>query len=375
VQRLGRLRYKPAPGLYSVLGLYILVTLTYQIVASVSLIVGYFDLRHQAKSPFEIDYTRPVITSLTDPAKHAGVALGDTVLSINDEPFTGRAVWQRQRWYASGHDVWQVHLRTSSGSEKVVSIPLEFVVPPKTGKTALGEACFVIFMQIVVPLFCLGLGYWVALARPRDPIAWLILLLLSYPEAFISVSTLNWLPGAWLPLRLVWHVSLELIAPAALLFLGLLFPERSRLDIKLPWFKWLILIVLAGGLTVALADEYAAWYSFRFLPNLTVVDRMNDKVVNWTVVLCIAVYWIAIFDKLRSAQSPDSQRRLRVLLAGSLVGLGGVLIIFGALPFLGVANPGSIQWLGYLSAVLMLAFPLSLAYVVVVQRAMDVRIL
>ena len=41
----------------------------------------------------------------------------------------------------------------------------------------------------------------------------------------------------------------------------------------------------------------------------------------------------------------------------------------------GIADPTGGKWVGYLSAVLMLAFPLSLAYVVVVQRAMDVRIL
>jgi sigma-B regulation protein RsbU (phosphoserine phosphatase) len=369
-----------SPGLYVLLGLYVAVTLTYQMVASVSLIVGYFDLRQQVQSPFEIEFMRPVISSVTDDAKRRGLTKGDAVLSINDEPYRGREVWQRQRWYAHAGDVWRIRVRQLNGMEATAVVPLKAISSRKSGNRAVnepqpGEASFVVFIQIVVPLFCLALGYWVALARPRDPNAWFILVLLSYPEAFISVSTLNWWPGIWLPLRLIWHISLEVLAPAALLFLGLLFPERSRIDTKFPWFKWLVLAVLSCSLAAAIADEYSAWYAFGFIPNLTGIDHMNDRVDNWAILLCIAIYWISLFDKMRSASNPDSRRRLRVLCAGSVVGLGSVLIIFGLLPMLGIADPSSRQWLGYLSAVLMLAFPLSLAYVVVVQRAMDVQIL
>jgi hypothetical protein len=43
---------------------------TYQIVASVSLVVGFFDLRHQVQAPFEVgDY--PTITNITEAAQKA----------------------------------------------------------------------------------------------------------------------------------------------------------------------------------------------------------------------------------------------------------------------------------------------------------------
>jgi phosphoserine phosphatase RsbU/P len=214
----------------------------------------------------------------------------------------------------------------------------------------------------------------VALARPRDPNAWFILVLLSYPQAFISVSTFNWWPGPWFVLRLGWHLTLESMAPAALLWLGLLFPERSQMDIRLPWLKWLALALVAGLLGSEFLSDYGSWYNGAFLSASRVIDQFADPAINWLTLVCVVVYWVAIFAKLRTASTPDVRRRLRVLCAGSAVGLGSVLIVWGLLPRFGI-SPANIQWLGYVSAVVMLVFPFSLAYVVVVQRAMDLPVL
>lgn len=167
----------------------------------------------------------------------------------------------------------------------------------------------------------------------------------------------------------------EILAPLALLWLGLLFPERSRIDIRMPWLKWCILALMASGLAVELVLEYAEWYNHTLLANRAQIDAVVGPILRWTVVCCVVVYWIAIFGKLRVATSPDARRRLRVLCSGSVIGLGSMLIIFGALPWFGIADPGNIPWIDFLAAILMLTFPLTLAYVVIVQRAMDLHIL
>jgi phosphoserine phosphatase RsbU/P len=358
-------------AVYFLLFLYIAISLTYQIVAAVSLIVGYFNLRHQVREPFEVDYSQPRVTSVTEPAKRAGLRVGDTIESLNGAPYYGRALWQSTRWYAHVGDVLRVGVRRANGARSTVSIPLAGEAP---NNAPIGQTVFVIFMTIVVPLFCLCLGYWVALVRPKDLNAWLILILLSFPESFIGVLTYNWWPGIWLVLRLNWHLILEFLAPAALVGLGLLFPERSRIDIRLPWLKWLVLGVLVCTLGVGLTMDYSEWYDLALIPNRAVIDSINDRIELWTMLLSVILYWIAIFEKYFTISAPDAQRRIRVLCAGSVVGLGSLLIIFGLLPWFGVADPGSIHWLGYLSATLMLFFPLSLAYVVIVQRAMDVSL-
>lgn len=244
--------------------------------------------------------------------------------------------------------------------------------PPYQRETA--NAIFLMIIEIVVPVFCLALGGWVALARPLDPNAWFILFLLTYPSVFILIGTYNWIPE-WLGFRLVLHLITMAMTPCALLFLGLPFPERARLDQRLPWFKWVVLASLAVLVFTSVLADYAYWYPLALVSNPKAVDRVVDPILNWTALCCVGLYWFLIIDKLRTASSPDSRRRLRVLLAGSIVGLGSMLIIWGLLPKLGITDPGNIRWLDYLSCGLMLFFPLSLAYVVVVQRAMDIRIL
>jgi len=124
----------------------------------------------------------------------------------------------------------------------------------------------------------------------------------------------------------------------------------------------------------AFVSEYNAWYANSLLPRVDNIDRVLNPIFVWSGVFYIALYWVLLLDNLRTASSPDARRRLQVLLAGSVVGLGSILIIFGLLPYLGIANPGDIRWLLFLVIVLMLLFPLTLAYVVIVQRAMDVRV-
>ena len=364
--------------LYILLFLYIAISLTFQIVAAASLVVAHFNLRHQVRAPFEVGFQQPKIIAVTEPAKRAGLAVGDTIESLNSTPYWGRALWQSTRWYAHPGDVLRIGVRKPNGTHATASVPLAAYSHGAYANEAvnngdIGQVVLAFFFQIVVPLFCLCLGYWVALVRPTDLNAWLILILLSYPEQFISTPTYNWWPPL-LSLRQGWHFVLESLAPAALLWLGLLFPERSRIDIRLPWLKWLILAVLAGGLGIGLATDYSAWYDLALIPNRTAIDAVNDPIALWTMLLCVILYWIAIFEKYFTIAASDARRRIRVLCAGSVVGHGSILVIWVLLPQFGIADPGSIQWLLYLSAILMLFFPLSLAYVVIVQRAMDVSV-
>jgi phosphoserine phosphatase RsbU/P len=70
------------------------------------------------------------------------------------------------------------------------------------------------------------------------------------------------------------------------------------------------------------------------------------------MVVCVTLYWIAIFAKLLRASSPDARRRMRLLCLASVIGLRSMLIVFGLLPWFGIVDPDSIPWLGYTTAIL-----------------------
>jgi sigma-B regulation protein RsbU (phosphoserine phosphatase) len=364
------MRPRVPPSIYGLLLAYILISLGYQLAGAGSLIIGFFDLRHQVdEAGLTVDLYKPQVTKVSDLAGKTGIAAGDTVESLDGVPYTGHASMQSERWYAHVNDSLRVVVRKPDGRHLTANIPLHGF----KDRPSIAESIFVMLLHIVIPLLCLFVGYSVVFARPIDLSAWLILILLSYPGVYVSVSTSNFWPPL-LALRLYWHLSIEIVAPAALLWFGLLFPERSKIDIYAPWLKWLMLAITAVGLAFGLLGDYASWFNMGFLPAGRRLDEIVTPAVNWVTVICIALYWVAIFAKLRTASTADIRRRLRVLCVGSVAGLGSALIIWGILPHFGL-DPVTHEWLGYASAVLILIFPFSLAYVVVVQRAMDLGVL
>jgi len=220
-------------ALYALLFIYAGIVGTYEVVNSISTIIGNFNLRNQVQAPFQL-YGN-LIFSTTPAARHAGLAKGDTVLAINQSRFTGQALWQRIRWYARPGDKITVTARKQNGTALTTTIPLEgypkgWSVEDPPVRTTVPDAIFVLMVVIVVPLFCLALGVWVAFARPFDPNAWFILVLLTYPQAFNPGAIRWWIP-AWLGLRLYWHLAIQFLAPASFSF-SVCFFRSDRASIK-----------------------------------------------------------------------------------------------------------------------------------------------
>jgi phosphoserine phosphatase RsbU/P len=363
--------------LYVSLFVYAAIAGIYEVGNAVSTTTGTFNLRDQVQAPFQL-YGNLIATAEA-PAVRAGISKGDIVLAMNGKPFAGQALWQRIRWYARPGEALKLLVRKQSGTTQSATIPLEgypkeWSVEDPPVPTTIPDAMFVLLVILVLPLLCVALGLWVAFARPFDPNAWFILILLTYPQGFNPGAFRWWVP-AWLPLRLYWHLGIEFVVPPALFLLGLLFPERSRLDKAVPWLKWLVVAMTAATVIATFVSEYSVWYDLSLLPRVDTIDRFVNPFFIWSSIFYVGMYWVLLLDQLRAATSPDARRRLQVLLAGSLVGLGSILVGFGLLPYLRIADPDQNRWLLFLILVLMLFFPLALAYVVIVQRAMDVRIL
>jgi sigma-B regulation protein RsbU (phosphoserine phosphatase) len=360
---------KSSRTLYWMLAAYILASMAFYGAGVAQFLDAYFNPNHHALSPFDFDVDSLAVTMLRPEAKAAGLATRDVITSLNGAPYSGQAQWLKMIRSAEPGDELSVGVRKPNGNTSTIVIPLN---NKRASPVRIREWVTYLLVICLPALLCLLIGYWVAFARPRDPNAWLILLVLSLPEVLFFQPT--WWPMPWLAFLDVWYMVLQIVGPLSLLLIGIYFPERWRLDIKLPWAKWILLAPPLAALGFYLWQQagqafHPAWnhWAGRLNPWIEgIVDPIN--------LVCVLLYWVAIFDKLRSARSPDSRRRMQVLCAGSVVGLGSVLFVFVLLPHFHV-NPSSHGWIWISGVILFLLFPFALAYVVVVQRAMDVRIL
>jgi sigma-B regulation protein RsbU (phosphoserine phosphatase) len=99
---------------------------------------------------------------------------------------------------------------------------------------------------------------------------------------------------------------------------------------------------------------------------------------NFLDAISLCIFIAAIVGKLFAvpAPPPDARRRLGVVAAGSLLGLGPLLVLLvtstlSEQPFMEMAPSWALLTVG----ILFTFFPLSLAYTVIVQRALDLRII
>jgi phosphoserine phosphatase RsbU/P len=355
--------------LYVLLAVYIVASMTFFGAGVAKFVDGYFNPNHHAHAPFQFDTSSLAVTSVRPEAKAAGLAPGDVITSLDGTAYSGQAQWLRIVRNAVPGDDLTVGVRKPNGRSSSVVILLN---DKNSSPTRTREWVIYLLVLCLPALLCLLIGYWVAFARPHDPNAWLILLVLSLPEVLFFQP--DWWPLPWLAFLGVWYMTLQIVGPLSLLLIGIYFPERWRADLKFPWAKWILLAPPLAALGIILWEQagqafHPAWnhWSVRF-------DPWINWIVNPISLICVLLYWVAIFDKLRSASTPDARRRMQVLCTGSVVGLGSVLLIFVLLPHFHV-NPAGHSWLGITGVVLFLFFPFALAYVVVVQRAMDVRIL
>ncbi|MGC1784824.1 MAG: SpoIIE family protein phosphatase [Acidobacteriaceae bacterium] len=357
---------------YLLLAAYIMASMTYYVANISAFVDGYFDLHHRPNTPFQFDIDTLKITSLRPEAKQAGLAVGDTVMAVQGSPYPGEAEWLsmiRNRLHPG--DELRVTVRKPDGALKAAQFRL-------TGQSSTGHAKFrewggLLLLFGLPSLICLLIGYWVVAARPRDFNAWMILIILTFPETFFTLNS-NWWPGFWNFYSNAWGQMVQMLSPLALLLFGLYFPERWRLDRRVYWLKWLlivpVLIAVAISTGIDFGEDFRPAWSLA-AQSLTYWTSLIDYVIG---VVCIVLYWFAIFDKSRSASTADARRRLQVLGAGSVVGLGSILFFFGILPLFHI-NVQQYRWLGNTAAIIFLVFPFTLAYVVIAQRAMDVRIL
>jgi sigma-B regulation protein RsbU (phosphoserine phosphatase) len=378
-----RTRKKPAsPNLLRLfLALWIVASLGYWIGDISDLWNTRIHWDQRVNTPFQFDPDSRQIKAegLSPEARTAGIAEGDRIDQLNGTPYSGLAQWSTIRSESHPGDILDVDLTRPNGSRATCSITLvrpAWIYGRLSPLLAFWQQFFLFGL---LTLICLLIGYWVVLSRPADRNAWLTLVLLSVPSVIFFDPGLA--TGFILFLRIIWYQTLQLAGAPALLLFGVYFPERSRIDARARWIKWILFGLFGLGLCALYPAIYLDYYGGGDGPTLARAgDFAGNYIINPFNLLCVVLYLVLTLDKLRSASTEDARRRLRVLTAGMSIGMGTLLVVFVLLPDLPgrwrvtVSEP-RYYWLQYFGALLFMLAPLTLAYVVVVQRALDVRVL
>jgi sigma-B regulation protein RsbU (phosphoserine phosphatase) len=361
---------------YYLLAVVFLFTMAYQIGFSISAIEYRRNYAIEAAQPLAISLDSDRLSWTQRPLADLGVRPGDELLEIDGQRYGGIA--ELARMVASKHpgDVLRITLlRTGHSQPETFEAPLQAVGP--SGLGALGWL-IVASLTVLTPTFCLLLGFGVTAIRPRDPLAWLLLvLMLSFAQMStandLSLNVLMTWPAIARQAGIFYHTLFAGTWSIWILLFGVYFPERLSLDQRLPWLKWLLIgpVGVAAILdAVAIVGHAENFRLVSFLPQFT---GPLARATLFIAMAAISSYFANLSAKIGTASSNDARRRLILLIFGTSAALTPLFLVVLYGLFRGGMD--DISENVFIPCILMLAlFPITLAYVIVVQRALDVRV-
>jgi phosphoserine phosphatase RsbU/P len=382
---------------YALLALVAIGSLTYYF-ASASGSLNEIYGRDAVHLPMHFGFRLNVVSGNTPEGYKAGIRWGDAVLAINGHPFTGYAVLiEELRKSRPGSSLTVTFIPNPTpagfpmsaavrqtnfpghpelarpGPPRTVSIELQPATPQRPAFFHLLAEFY--FLALFFPLGCLLLAFWVVASRPRDKNAWFMLGILVYFASIFGSNARYW-GGALYAVNAFWGQGWEEAGPLAIMLFGIYFPERSRLDQRFPWIKWLLVGACAIFAPMDFAWAYGFGFHFDAIRWLSPILLKYYQTQTLVFMVAISIYFFSLGQKLSSTKRPDDHRRLKILYWGSTVGNFPffVIVIYALVSGRDIGD-GVPAWLFLAALILFTLLPISLAYVVVVHRALELRIL
>jgi sigma-B regulation protein RsbU (phosphoserine phosphatase) len=287
------MKSKVTAGLYVLLIVFAAFSMGYYIAGALALREEFFHASRYARAPFDFHDDGQTLDGVRKEATVAGLSNGDFLLAVNGVPFTGYAQIHDLLQHTNPGQIIEVSARTPSGKVREVQIRL---ASRKSPNYSIGGYIAFLTPILGVPLLGLLIGYWVVAARPRDLNAWLVFLLLAFPEtAFGNLDWKFW-PSPWYLVLFVWNSLVQAFVFPALVWFGFLFPERWRVDLRLPWLKY---AVLAAFFCIFIFESgliSGQFFSVDVIRSLAPLQLWVDRADSWLQVICILLFLAALFD-------------------------------------------------------------------------------
>jgi phosphoserine phosphatase RsbU/P len=367
---------KRATLLYIPLLLLFLLTATVFVQHSARVVRSLGRLAFQSSSvriPFDLGSHRAV--NLMPEAVEAGMQEGDTPLAINGIELVDDAAWAEALSTMKVGEIVTFKMQRTDKSGATTVLDFSFVGRSLQMQfaSAMSDLAITVIFILLLPALSFLLGFYVAFVRPRDPLAWILLMVLLgigsiSMEGRNSGSVIYFFQQTVISMWGIW-----------MLLFGIYFPERWSVDKKMPWAKWILLVPLSFFGTLNLFEQIGRLSGWAAL--WEPIDRFTAPYEGISLILTIAAtssFFAILAHKSGTLENKDSRRRLRILYFGtSLAMLPALSIVLIRLVTRG-GNASFFElvpgWYAILALVLLLLFPLTMAYVIVVDRAMDVSV-
>ena len=361
--------------LYGVLALLFIISTTYRALDITERVTELRNPNEYVRDPFDIDLPYWELQGVEPEAEQAGLQRGDTIRAINGQPVrpTGVDLWRPLRNSRAGDRLTVDAVRgpDASGPPVRASIVLRPVRTEPPGMIELGATAIV---AAILPIACTLLGFWVAAVRVRDPRAWVMLFVMLSVAEFAGASfrllygSENW----FRPIAAAYQPLLANIWPTTMLLFALYFPERLRFDRRYPWVKWLLIFpILVRNIALNPVFEYVATRNPQAALGMHQALEPTGTYFGVSYPGFLVLFFVLMGYRTITEHNPDARRSLLLLNAGAAVSLvpGVALLVFAAVTRTDIPN-----WVISLALSLLFFFPLTMAYVILVHRAMDVRV-
>ncbi len=339
-----------------------------------------YDARHHAARPVEIGFNQaretffnPETSSIAvfnvqpgSPAEHAGLRAGDQITGLNGRALTSYSLFSKIWSRAEPGDAVDVTLRRP-GEPGLLTVRAIFRA---AGAEPAAEGFARASVERILgfyPIFFVLVGFAVLFLRLEDFNAWLLAFLFAGFVAVPPFSNQPALPELLQTFTSISRTVFHSLVTALFYIFFALFPEKSPLERRAPWLKWVAL-----GLT-----------AFQILPGLPYGDaRMPQWVVkvigyDGSEHLRLAITYgllvlglISLFLNCYSREtSPEARRKSRVLLAGTVLGVFPYVLEHILVDFSGYRPR---FWIEATLILLVLLYPLSFAYAIVKHRVLEI---
>jgi phosphoserine phosphatase RsbU/P len=300
------------------------------------------------------------------PAERAGLRPGDAIIALNGEPLTSYRQFDNIWSHSSPGDHVKIAVQRAGQSAPVnldgVFQSTRLTLPAEGFGRAAAKQIMGLF-----PVLFLIVGFTVLFLRIEDPYAWLLALLFT---SFISNPSFNDLGvyANWirLPAEIFRAVFLGIIPAMVYLFFAV-FPEKSPLERRAPWLKWVALLFGIAQIVANLQGSNLQW-----LEGLS--GPLNSPSLHFPrMTLGYGFTGLGLFSlfltSINSQGSLEASRKARVLLWGTLLGILPVVLERFAQEVWDLHVP---FWLNTLIILTVVVYPLSFAYAIVKYRVLEI---